>query len=137
MRPLSSRWIVSLLSLGLAVGAAACSRATSSGTTPRTAPAEDRNEQISLDIANHNWLDVIVYVVHDGQRTRVGVANATSAASFTLPARLLGQGREIRLFGDPIGGRGSALSEVVVVQPGQYIEWTLESDLGRSVIGVY
>jgi hypothetical protein len=29
------------------------------------------------------------------------------------------------------------LTETVVVQPGQWIEWTLESDLKRSAIGVY
>jgi hypothetical protein len=76
-------------------------------------------------------------VVRDGQAVRVGIANATSAASFTLPARLLGQGRELRLLGHPIGGTGGAVTESVVVQPGQWIEWTLESDLDRSAIGVY
>ena len=54
-----------------------------------------------------------------------------------LPARLLGQGREIRLWGHPIGGTGGTLTESVVVQPGQWIEWTLETDLSRSAIGVY
>jgi len=92
---------------------------------------------IPLEIANHNWLDVIIYVVHDGQRTRVGTANASSSASFTLPGRMLGVGREIRLWGHPIGGTGGTLTETVVVQPGQWIEWTLESDLNRSAIGVY
>jgi hypothetical protein len=94
-------------------------------------------EGVSLEIANHNWLDVIIYVVRDGQPMRVGIANASSSASFTLPARLLGQGRELRLWGHPIGGTGGTLTETVVVQPGQWIEWTLESDLNRSAIGVY
>jgi len=100
------------------------------------APA-DADAAIPLEIANHNWLDVIIYVVRDGQPTRVGIANASSSASFTLPARLLGQGRELRLWGHPIGGTGGALTESVVVQPGQWIEWTLETDLERSAIGVY
>jgi hypothetical protein len=96
-----------------------------------------RAADVPLEIANHNWLDVIIYVVRDGQPMRVGIANATSSASFTLPARLLGQGRELRLWGHPIGGTGGTLTETVVVQPGQWIEWTLESDLSRSAIGVY
>ena len=112
-----------------------CSHATHEAAN--AAYASDANTDVPLEIANHNWLDVIIYVLHDGQPTRVGVANASSSASFTLPARLLGQGREIRLFGHPIGGSGSAFTETVVVQPGQYIEWTLESDLERSAIGVY
>jgi hypothetical protein len=76
-------------------------------------------------------------VVHDGQSTRVGTASASSSVSLALPARLLGQGREIRLVGHPIGGSGSVITETVVVQPGQYVEWTLESDLRRSAIGVF
>jgi hypothetical protein len=28
-------------------------------------------------------------------------------------------------------------TETLVVQPGQYIEWTLETDLARSSVGVY
>src|SRR2546429_631967 len=28
--------------------------------------------EIALQVTNHNFLDVVVYVVHDGQRTRVG-----------------------------------------------------------------
>lgn len=99
-------------------------------------PADSAGD-IPLEIANHNWLDVIIYVVRDGQASRVGIANASSSASFSLPARMLGQGREIRLWGHPIGGTGGTLTETVVVQPGQWIEWTLESDLDRSAIGVY
>lgn len=95
------------------------------------------NADIPLEVDNHNWLDVIVYVVRDGQASRVGIANASSSASFSLPARMLGQGRELRLWGHPIGGTGGTLTESVVVQPGQWIEWTLESDLERSAIGVY
>jgi hypothetical protein len=105
-------------------------------TSPPPAPSEGSTD-VPLEIANHNWLDVIIYVVRDGQPMRLGIANASSSASFTVPARLLGQGREMRLWGHPIGGTGGALTESVVVQPGQWVEWTLESDLDRSAIGVY
>jgi len=93
--------------------------------------------KVELQIANHNWSDMVIYVVRDGQPSRVGVATAASSASFMLPRRMLGQGGEIRLYGRPIGGRGEALSESVIVQPGQWVEWTLEDDLERSAIGVY
>jgi len=124
-----------LLLVAFPLAGPACHHAARDTTGP-PAPS-DRTADIPLEIANHNWLDVIVYVVRDGQPTRVGIANASSSASFALPARLLGQGREIRLWGRPIGGTGGTLTETVVVQPGQWIEWTLESDLKRSAIGVY
>jgi len=123
-----------VLLVALPLSASACHHARS---TPADPPAPAEPDAVPLEIANHNWLDVIIYVVRDGQPMRVGIANASSSASFTLPARLLGQGREVRLWGHPIGGTGGALTETVVVQPGQWIEWTLENDLELSAIGVY
>ncbi len=93
--------------------------------------------EIALRVTNHNFLDVAIYVVHDGQRTRVGTVTGSSSQVFFLPFRLLGQGREIQLLGDPIGSTQLARTERLVVQPGQYIDWTLETDLRRSSVGVY
>jgi hypothetical protein len=120
-----------LLVVGLA--GLACHHAKHEGQpVPDTAPVD-----VPLEIDNHNWLDVVIYVVHDGERSRIGTANASSQSSFVLPARLVGQGHELRLLGHPIGGSSGTITETVTVQPGQYIEWTLESDLSRSAIGVY
>ena len=123
-----------ILLLLLGVGAvSACHHAKQEDrATPDTAPVD-----VPLEVDNHNWLDVVIYVLHDGDRSRVGIANASSQSSFVLPARLVGQGHELRLLGHPIGGEGGTVTETVTVQPGQYIEWTLESDLSRSAIGVY
>lgn len=121
-----------LLLLGL-TAVPACHHAKHDGQpTPDEAPVD-----VPLEVDNHNWLDVVIYVLHDGERSRVGIANASSQSSFVLPARMVGQGHELRLLGHPIGGEGGTLTETVTVQPGQYIEWTLESDLNRSAIGVY
>jgi hypothetical protein len=121
-----------LLLVGLAGGLACHHAKHADQPAPDTAPVD-----VPLEVDNHNWLDVVIYVVHDGERSRVGIVNATSQSSFVLPARLVGQGHELRLLGHPIGGEGGTLTETVTVQPGQYIQWTLESDLSRSAIGVY
>ena len=92
---------------------------------------------VPLEISNHNWSDVVIYVVRDGFQSRLGVAAAAQATSFTLPRRMLGQAGELQLFGRPIGAKGSAFTETVIVQPGQWVEWTLEDDLSRSAIGVF
>ncbi len=132
LHPCSRR---AVLLLPLLLAAPACRHAAPEPQTAVHPTGADAD--IPLEIANHKWLDVIIYVVRDGQASRVGIASASSSASFSLPARMLGQGREIRLWGHPIGGTGGTLTESVVVQPGQWIEWTLESDLERSAIGVY
>jgi hypothetical protein len=92
---------------------------------------------VPLEISNHNWSDVVIYVVRDGFQSRLGVASAASATSFMLPRRMLGQAGELQLFGRPIGAQGSAFTETVIVQPGQWVEWTLEDDLSRSAVGVF
>jgi len=76
-------------------------------------------------------------VLHDGVQTRVGMVTGSSSTVIFLPARLLGQGREIQLFGDAIGNDTYARTDILVVHTGQYIEWTLETDLRRSSVGVF
>lgn len=93
--------------------------------------------EIALNVTNHNFLDVVVYVLHDGLQTRVGTVTGSSSTVFFLPTRLLGQGREIQLYGDAIGNDTYARTDILVVQRGQYIEWTLETDLRRSSVGVF
>ena len=105
--------------------------------TAREAALDVPEAEIALRVTNHNFLDVTVYALHNGQRTRVGTVTGSSSQVFYLPARLLGLGREIQLFGDPIGSTDFAVTETLIIQPGQYIEWTLETDLRRSSVGVY
>ena len=95
------------------------------------------DDSVPVEVANHNWSDVVVYVVRDGYQSRLGVATAASATSFVLPRYMLGQAGELQLSGHPIGAAGSAVTETVIVQPGPWVEWTLESDLNRSAIGVF
>ncbi len=104
------------------------------GPTPSDPVAGSR---VVLTVNNNYRADVTVYVVSDGQPTRVGLATSSTTASFDIPARLLGQGRQIRLRADPIGVRSVHTSELIRVGPGQRIEWTLETDLSRSSIAVY
>ncbi len=93
--------------------------------------------EIALSVTNHNYLDVVVYVVHDGQQTRVGMVTGSSATVFFVPFRLLGLGRELQLYGRAIGSDSFARTQTLIVQRGQYIEWTLETDLRRSSVGVF
>ena len=108
-----------------------CSRHRSSAIP--AAPVEN----ILLQITNRHFLDITIYAIHDGQRTRLGVAGGTAHTKLMLPSTLLGMGRELRLYGDPIGSSEVAITEAIVVKPGQFIEWLLEPGLGRSSVGVY
>ena len=122
----------------LLVAAPACFIFNRENQVAAASPAINVPEgEIALSVTNHNYLDVVIYVLHDGVQTRVGMVTGSSSTVFFLPGRLLGQGREIQLYGDAIGSDAFARTDILVVQRGQYIEWTLETDLRRSSVGVF
>lgn len=134
--PASLGRLIPRIALAAMVAAAAASLGSCSHKRgPAVAP--DPLEEIPLEIENHHYLDVAVYAVHDGQLTRLGVAGGSAHTELVLPARLLGAGRELRLYGDPIGSSDRAITDVIVVQPGQYVQWLLEPGLDRSTLSAY
>lgn len=132
-RPLRTAILGAGLALALVAACFLPHRKAASSQTPPTV----RQTEFAVRVTNHNYLDVVVYVLHHGQHTRVGTVIGSSSELFMLPARLLVQGGEIQLYGDPIGSEDYAITETLVVQPGQYVEWTLETDLKRSSVAVF
>src|SRR2546422_6728013 len=58
------------------------------GNKAERLPAFDVPEgEIALTVTNHNFLDVVVYVLHDGLQTRVGTVTASSSALLFLRVR--------------------------------------------------
>lgn len=100
-------------------------------------PMADRFEPVPLTVTNAYRLDVVIFVYHDGELSRVGTATSSASTTFSLAPWMLGQSRTIRLFGDPIGSNESARTEAIYIQPGQYIDWRLEAQLNRSSVSVY
>lgn len=92
---------------------------------------------VPLQVENHHWSDVTIYVERDGQMQRIGTATATSNSVINFPARLLAPGGLFRLIADPVGSRGVLRTELLSVHPGQTITWTLESQLVRSSVAVW
>ena len=97
----------------------------------------DQNAEVALEVESHNWSDVVIYLVRGGNTERLGTVGALNTETFVFPYRRLGTGADIRLRAYPIGGPGAFTSEALLVQPGQWIKWTLENDLTRSFLGVY
>lgn len=94
-------------------------------------------QPVKLDVTNHNWLDVTVYVVYGSQRTRLLTVTATQGASAIVPLHALRLGGEIRLLAHAVGDPSRFLSEPIVARSGMTITWTLESDLKRSSLAVW
>jgi hypothetical protein len=93
--------------------------------------------EIMLVIDNHHWNDVIVSVLHDGVVDRIGLATAVKTSTFILSSRRLGPSGILRLRGHAVGAPDDHTTDAFPVQPGQRIEWTLESDLANSSVAVH
>ena len=112
----------------LLLGAVACFR-----NSPRGDPDAD---VVTLNIINHNSLDIVIYAVNGSSRRRIGQVTGTSSDHFKVHLRQATTMGDLQLYADPIGARRGVNSDVVHVTPGQIVEWTIETDLLRSAIAI-
>ncbi len=100
--------------------------------TPAATP-----EVVVLEVENHNWADVVLYIVHDGVQTRFTQVAAAHDLSVEIPARLQGQMGVIRLAARRIGGTDSYVSQAISLRGSSAVRFTIESSLSRSSVGVW
>lgn len=93
--------------------------------------------EVSVEVESHNWSDIVIYLMNGNQSQRLGMVAGLSTIQFVLPYRKLAAGGNVRLRAHPVGGPSPFTSEDLLVQPGQLVKWTLESDLSRSFLGIY
>ncbi len=101
--------------------------------------AEERSEtpRTTVRVINDNWNDITVYAVRNGYRRLLGNVTSFSSRVLTLPRTLLIPNHELRLIADPIGRRGVYVSEPLVVNTGDVVEWTLRNNIRLSNIFIY
>jgi hypothetical protein len=99
---------------------------------PASAP-----ETVVLEVENHNWSDVVLYIVHDGVQTRFTQVAAAHDLSVEIPTRLQGQMGVIRLAARRIGGTDSYVSQALSIRGSSAVRLTIESSLSHSSVGVW
>ena len=92
---------------------------------------------IVLEVENHNWADVILFVVHDGVQTRFAQVAAAHNLSIEIPERLQGQMGIIKIGARRIGGDDTYLSQAISLRGNSSVRFTIESNLNRSTVGVW
>jgi hypothetical protein len=128
-----------MLLLRLAVAFAALSSAVPAcGLFSRdpAPPPSLLHEDVSVEVENHNWSDITIYLLTGGLPQRLGMVTAMSNGSFAFPSQRLHTAGNIRLRALPVAGTAFT-SEAILVQPGQAILWRLENDLDISSLSVY
>ena len=94
-------------------------------------------EPVVLEVENHNWADVVLYVVHDGVQTRFAQVAAAHNISIEIPPRLQGQMGVIRIAARRIGGTDSYVSQAISIRGSTAVRLTIESSLNHSSLGVW
>src|SRR4051812_3359254 len=94
-------------------------------------------EPVVLEVENHNWADIVLYIVHDGVQTRFVQIAAAHDLSIAIPEKLQGQMGVIRLAVRRIGGTDSFVSQAISLRGNSAVRFTIESSLSRSSVGVW
>jgi hypothetical protein len=94
--------------------------------------AERNDMETVLQVANNNWSDMNVYLVRGALKQRLGTVSSLTTAKFKLPEHVFASPEPLRLLADPIGGAQAYLSQPLLVNPGQIVEWRLENNVALS-----
>jgi hypothetical protein len=108
---------------------------------PRAPEPEDIaayvGDDLTLEVANNNWSDVIIYLIHDGRRNRLSLVTAARNTSIAIPPRYVSSNGSVQIVAHRIGGNDEYVSPIVSVRMGHTVALTLESNLNRSTVGVW
>jgi hypothetical protein len=104
---------------------------------PRQRLREESNpsplsDGFELTLNNRHWLDVNVFIQHDGESSRVTLVTASSSQSLILPLWMLGDAKLVRIIAEPVGAQDSYTTDLLRVDVGQSVEVNVESTLSRS-----
>jgi hypothetical protein len=129
------------LALGLVAGSIAGCAAHRRAPSPPPASSSDDStpslDDLVVEIDNHNWSDIVVFVLHDGRSSRLAQVTAGRSLSVPLRPQHIGAMGTLRLAVHPIGGSSDYTSESVSLRTGSTIRLTVESRVGHSSVAVW
>jgi acyl carrier protein len=86
----------------------------------------------TLQVVSQNFADVVVYLIPDGQRRRLGMVGGLSQVNFDLEAHEDILSRPFRLAAEPIGSRATFESDYVSMFAGDVLVFTIAAQVERS-----
>ena len=91
---------------------------------------------VSVEVTNHNVLDVNVLAVGGSQTARLGTVSTNATQTFEIP-RALYVASGLRLLIDPVGSGQGMLTDEVQVLPGDTVFLTVMPLLSASTTSVH
>jgi len=120
----------------LAASTAACA-AHHAAAADAGADSSLATEQLVVEIENHNWSDVVIFVLHDGRSARLAQVTAGRSISVPLLARHVSPMGTFQLAVHPIGGSTDYKSESLSARTGNTVRLTVENTVGRSSVAIW
>lgn len=141
--------------VALAVG---CSRPVPVTEPPAPQSVQQVKQGAALEVENNAPIEVRIYVIRAGIRTRLGAVNGMATERFELSPNLIE--RELQLIAEPVGGWDrrstdplggrrrvdtsdptpawrTAFTDYLVVRPGQFVSWQLDNKLRSNHISIW
>ncbi len=100
-----------LLLLGSALGCRSGGASAGHTDEPKT----------TIDIQNNDFNDMTIYVLNNGQRSRIGIAPGNKITTLTIPGYLITGISYLRFVASPLAGNRSPVSEEINVSPGDQL----------------
>ncbi len=112
--------------------ASGCATSGSTRTSWEAARRVDR--QVTLEVDNNNWSDVIVYLVRYGHSVRLGRVRSMGRETLRVPRGYTVGVAPLRVLLRPFGSKEGVELDPISVQPGQRIALTVQNHLQISSI---
>ena len=108
------------------------------GTTPNPSPEPwSPDAAIIVSAENRRSDDVVVSLVQNGHRERLGLVTAQSKTSFSLPYGRVGNSAPLALLVSPIGGARGYVTESLLLRPGSEVSLTVTPLIRQTYVSVY
>lgn len=127
---LAALGVMTVLALTPAAGQA---QQSGEGTDVATA---HKHRPVELYVENGNWLDVDVYAVRGLSEIRIGTVRSQERRLFQIPNWATDAGQQIELLAHPVGSNESLSSGIVMINPGDILDWQLSNALSQSSLSV-
>ncbi|HKY61006.1 MAG TPA: hypothetical protein VJP59_08340 [Gemmatimonadota bacterium] len=95
-----------------------------------------RGGPVSVEVTNHNVLDVNVFAVGGSQTARLGTVSTNATRTFEIP-RSLFVSTGLRLLIDPVGSVRGILTEEMQILPGDTVSLNVMPILAASTTAVH
>jgi hypothetical protein len=94
-------------------------------------------DPVTVVTENRRSDDIVVALVRDGVRQRLGLVAAQTNETFAVPWTGVANAGRVRLVATPIAARRSFVSEQLLLRPGSEVVLSITPALGPSAIRVY